>query len=152
MSVKTLLRCVATVLVVASLLPSMACMGKIQQAAQKQKERNDLMQIGLMYHNYYNINKSKPPATLDDLLKFGQQNDPAAAPVMNDLQSGKYVIYLGVDVMKLPDGSTNTVLGYESNVPTAGGPVLMADGAVRDMTPADFAAAKKPANAKLSKP
>jgi hypothetical protein len=151
MSLKTLLRCVATVLVVASLLPSMACMGKIQQAAQKQKERNDLMQIGLMYHNYIDTNK-KGPATLDDFVKFFQQNEPGAAPIITDLQSGKYVIYLGVDIPKLPDASFNTVLGYESNVPTAGGPVVMADGSPKDMTAAEFAAAKKPPNAKLSKP
>ena len=148
MFVKTLLRCVATVLVVASLLPSMACMGKIQQAAQKQKERNDLMQIGLMYHNYIDVNK-KGPATLDDFVRFAQKSDPA---VVNDLQSGKYVIYLDVDISKLPDGAFNTLLGYEANTPTAGGPVVMADGSTKDMTAAEFAAAKKPPSAKPSKP
>jgi hypothetical protein len=151
MSLKTLLRCVATVLVVMSLLPSLACMGKVQQAAQKQKERNDLMQIGLTYHNYYDTNH-KGPATLDDFVKFAQQADPGAAPVIADLQSGKYVIYLGVDISKLPDGAVNTVLAYEANVPTAGGPVLMADVSTREMTAAEFAAAKKPPNAKPSKP
>jgi hypothetical protein len=151
MSLKTLLRCVATVLLVASLVPSMACMGKIQQAAQKQKERNDLLQIGLIYHNYNDANK-KGPATLDDLVKFTQQSDPTAALVVADLQSGKYVIYLGVDITKLPDGATNTVLGYGANVPTAGGPVLMADASTKEMTAAEFAAAKKPPNAKPSAP
>jgi hypothetical protein len=151
MSAKTLLRCVATVLVVVSLLPSMACMGKVQQAAQKQRERNDLKQLGLTYHNYYETNH-KGPATLDDFIKFAQQADPGATPVIANLQSGMYVIYLGVDISKLPDGSGNTVLGYEANVPMAGGPVLMADGSTRDMTAAEFAAAKKPPNAKPSKP
>jgi hypothetical protein len=151
MSLKTMLRCVAAVLVVASLVPSMACMGKIQQAAQMQKEHNDLMQIGLMYHNYIDTNK-KGPATLDDFIKFFQQNEPGAGPIIADLQSGKYVIYLGVEISKLPDGSFNTVLGYESNVPNAGGPVVMADGSTKDMTAAEFAAAKKPPGAKPSKP
>jgi hypothetical protein len=149
MSTKTLLRCIATVLVVVSLLPSMACMGKIQQAAQKQKERNDLMQIGLTYHNYYDSN-GKSPATLDDFIKFAQSSDPPN--VIADLQSGKYVIYLGVDIKKLPDGQANTVLGYDANVPTAGGPVLMADASTREMTATEFAAANKPPNAKPSRP
>jgi hypothetical protein len=149
MSIKTLLRCVATVLVVVSLLPSMACMGKIQQAAQKQKEQNDLMQIGLTYHNYCDSNP-KGPATLDDFIKFAQSTDPP--DVIADLQSGKYVIYLGVEIKKLPDGQSNTVLGYGANVPTAGGPVLLADASTRQMTAAEFAAAKKPPNAKPSRP
>ena len=150
MSVKKMLRCVAAVLVVASLLPSLACMGRIQQAAQKAQESNDLKQLGMSYHSYIDTN-SKPPATLDELAAF-EDKSFGPSPATSGLRSGKYIVYLGVEVTKLPAGASNTVLGYESSVPTAGGPVVMADGMVKNMTAAEFTAATKPAGAKLSKP
>ena len=151
MTVKRVLRVIAAVLVVVTLLPSLACMGRIQQAAQKARDANDLMQIGLLYHNYCDLNSGKPPATLNDLVKFAHTNDPAAVPVIAGLQSGKYVIYLGVDFKKQTQGTTNTVLAYEANVPTAGGPVVMVDGSIKQMTAAEFAAAPKPIGGTLSK-
>jgi hypothetical protein len=53
--------------------------------------------------------------------------------------------------MKQTQGTGNTVLAYEANVPTAGGPVVMVDGSSRQMTAAEFAAATKPGGGKLSK-
>jgi hypothetical protein len=61
-------------------------------------------------------------------------------------------VYLDVDVPNLPAGPSGTVLGYEPKTPAEGGQVLMADGNVKDMTAAEFQAATKPPNAKLSKP
>jgi hypothetical protein len=151
MTVKKVLRVIAAVLLVVTLIPSLACMGKIQQAAQKVKDQNDLAQIGMLYHSYCDLNSGKPPATLDEFVKFAQTNQPGAAPAISGLQSGKYVIYLGVDFKKQTQGTGNTVLAYDANVPTAGGPVVMADGMVRQMTAAEFAAATKPVGGTLSK-
>src|SRR3984957_14424350 len=109
------------------------------------------MQLALDDHNFVDTNHN-PPATLDEFVAFFEKNY-GAGPVTSDLKSGKYVIFLDVTFTKLTDGTVNTVLGYESSVPTSGGPVVMADTSVRDMTAADFAAAKKPpAPAKPSKP
>jgi hypothetical protein len=155
MSVKTLkklMRCLAVVLIVGSLVPSLACMGRIQQAAQKAQEANDLMQLALTYHNFADSHKGKGPNTVDEFNTWAQQNAPEAAPVLSSLKSGKYVFYMGVDIINQPAGAQNTVLGYEANTPTAGGPVVMVDGSTRQMTAAEFQAATKPANAKLSKP
>jgi hypothetical protein len=151
MSLKTLLRCAATVLLVVSLAPSMACMGKVQQAAQRAQTSNDLKQIWLVYMNYQDSN-GRGPATLKEFADFAQTSDPSAMPVVNSLQSGKYVIYLGVKITDLKEGSSNTVLAYEAGVPTSGGLVVMADGFVKTMTAGEFAAAPKPPNPKPSQP
>ena len=80
------------------------------------------------------------------------QNDPETGVVMGGLKSGKYVFYMGVKMPTLTDGTANTVLGYAATTPTAGGLVVMADGSGQNMTAAEFAAAPKPPNAKLSQP
>jgi hypothetical protein len=140
----------AVLLASAGLLSSLACAG-VQRAAQQQKERNDLKQIALEYHNFVETNHN-PPATLDEFVAFFEKTY-GATPITSDLKSGKYVIYLDVDFAKVTDGTVNTVLGYESSVPASGGPVVMADSSVRDMTAAEFGTAKKPpAPAKPSKP
>jgi hypothetical protein len=141
----------AVALVASLLASSIGCLGRVRQAAQRAKESNELMQLGLLYHNYYD-STNKWPATVDEFVKFAQANDPATGPVISALQSGKYILYMDVDVAKLPAGSGNTVLAYEADVPAAGGPVLMADGSIRQMTAAEFSAATKPPNAKPSKP
>jgi hypothetical protein len=68
---------VAVVLVTACLL---AC-GGIRQAAQKAAEQaqkqNDLMQIGMMYHNFLNQNK-RPPSGPQDLQKVAGSPDDRA--------------------------------------------------------------------------
>jgi hypothetical protein len=140
----------AVMLATVALVSSLACAG-VQRAAQQQKERNDLKQIALEYHNFIETNHN-PPATLDEFVAFFEKTY-GASPLTSDLKSGKYVIYLDVTITKLTDGSVNTVLGYETSVPASGGPVVMADSSVREMTAAEFAAAKKPpAPAKPSKP
>jgi hypothetical protein len=153
MSMKTLrklVRGLAVVLVVASLVPSMACLGGIRQAAQRQQDANEMKMIALDYHGYIEDNK-KPPDTRDELVAHLGKIGGANSPVITALTTGKYVFYLGVNVAKLPD-SGNTVLGYEAAVPTSGGQVVMADGSVRQMTADEFAKATKPPNPKLSYP
>jgi hypothetical protein len=57
-------------------------------------------------------------------------------------------VFWNVEVTKLPAGSPNTVLGYERDVPTSGGVVLMADMSPRVMTAAQFNTATKPPTGK----
>jgi hypothetical protein len=146
MSMKTLVRC-AFFLVLANSLLSIGCLGRVQQAAQRAKDTNDLKMLGLVYHSYLDA-KSAPPATVDDLATF----DPNVKIVTDGVKSGKYKLYLGVSIIKLPEGASNTVLGYHADAPVSGGPVLMADGFCKTMTPTEFAAAPKPAGATLSQP
>jgi hypothetical protein len=84
---------------------------------------NELKQIGLAYHNYYQMNK-KGPARVEDLAPFYEN----AAPITERLKGGVYVLSYNVDLLRLTQGTSNTVLGYEADAPTKGGLVLMADG------------------------
>jgi len=151
---KQAMRAMTAILAAISLAALLACAGplqKVRQAAQRAKQQNDLKQIGIEYLNYGATN-GKSPATLDEFLTFFDKS-LGPNPISADLRSGKYIIYLDVKLKNLPKGTQNTVLGYESTVPTAGGPVLMADGSAQAMTAEEFnAAAKPPAPAKPSKP
>jgi hypothetical protein len=109
----------------------------VRQAAAQQKRQNDLMQIGLAYHNYVDTN-NKAPTKADDLipLLFGAA-EPAAM-----LQDGSVTFIYGVTIkdMEKQQGPANIVLAYESKVPTEGGLVLMGDASVQMLTPAAFKA------------
>jgi prepilin-type processing-associated H-X9-DG protein len=122
---------------VAFALLSTAC-GSVQQAAQRQQRKNDLLQIGLAYHSYLDAN-IKGPAKAEDLLPYIENN----AVLLQKMKSD-YTIIWGVDLKNptlLTQGTKNTVLGYESSAPTSGGQVLMCDGSVEQMTAAEFKAA-----------
>jgi hypothetical protein len=113
--------------------------GGVQQAAQRQKRSNDLKQIGLAYHNYLDA-EGKAPQQAADLQKYLQD----APAVSQALQNGQYVLLWGAKLQSMPAGAPNTVLGYEADVPTKGGNVLMGDASVRTMTAQEFQAAAKP--------
>ena len=74
---------------------------------------NDLKKLATAYHDYL-FQHNKPPATAGDLSPF------APGDLIGKVQSGAYILYMNVDVYKTPAGATNTVLGYERNVPTEG--------------------------------
>jgi hypothetical protein len=142
--VKTLraVRKVALVLAVMALLAP-GC-GRIKNAADRAKKSNDLKQLGLMYHSYIDANR-KGPASADELMT-AMAGEPGAKAVVQMVKDGKYVLIWGTtiaEMQKNPQGSTGTVLGYEATAPTAGGLVLMGDGAVQNMTAAELAAAPK---------
>jgi hypothetical protein len=140
------LRIVSALVVV---LVVVACSG-VRQAAQKAKTSNDLMQVGLLYHNFWDANKGKGPSGVVDLQKLAGA-DPSASTALAEVTGGKLVIIWNVrqqDAIKSPGGSSSLVLGYESSVPSAGGPVLMADSSVKQMTADEFKAAPKAAAGK----
>lgn len=101
---------------------------------------NDLKQIGLAYHNM-NDATNKAPAKAKDLAPYFENSKK----LLDFLESGQIVFYYNVRLQKILVGAglSNTVLAHVKDVPTKGGLVLMADGSVRKMSPAEFKKAHK---------
>jgi predicted small lipoprotein YifL/predicted RecA/RadA family phage recombinase len=93
----------------------------------------DLKQIGLAYQNYLDTN-GQAPQQAQDLLVYLENNQK----LVDAIKDGTYVVYWNVRLHNLPDGTSNTLLGYTWNVPTEGGIALMADGAVKNMKKDEF--------------
>jgi hypothetical protein len=111
----------------------------IRQAAARQKQRNLLTQIGLAYHNC-NDAMGRGPVDLEELKKIGE----LPADAVQALQNGDVVLIWEVRIPSgMPQGAPVTVLGYEKDVPTKGGLVLMGDASVVQQTAAEFEAAPK---------
>jgi hypothetical protein len=106
-------------------------------AAERQKRTNDLKQIGLAYHNYFDSLK-KAPAKAADLGPF-VENDKR---LLGLLDNKDIVFQFGVTPLEMTDGTSNTVLAYDKDVPTKGGLVLMGDVSVKSMTAEEFKKAK----------
>lgn len=136
-------RTVAVLLLTGFAVLSMACgaVGRVREAADRQARSNDLKQIALSYISYCDVNR-KGPANIDELVNL----QPEIAPVAQKVKNGQYVVPWNVNMANMTqftEGTSNTVLAYESAVPTAGGLVVMCDGFVKNMTAAEFNAAPK---------
>jgi hypothetical protein len=131
-----IIRRAATALGLAVLAACLLACGSVRQAAERQKKSNDLKQIGLALHSYNDVKKTLPPDE-KDFLDWARQFQPEIVPLV---QSGQYtIIYAKVSLGTLPDGASNTVLGYENVPSTPGGRlVLTADAAVFPMSEAEF--------------
>jgi hypothetical protein len=133
---------VGLVLGVVLLLLGCGGVARVREAAARAKKANQMKLVGLAYHDYQD-NKGQPPAQAADLLPL-LSTEPDAAQA---LQSGDVVVLWGAKVPQdFPDGTSLTVLGYDKDVPTKGGLVLMGDGAVQNMTAAEFQKAPRPKN------
>jgi hypothetical protein len=112
--------------------------GGVFTPAERLKAENDLKQIGLAYHTA--IDTGRPPSKPDDLYPFleGAQTAPSQG-----LAIGKYVVFWNVRITDMTQGTSNTVLAYYKDVPSAGGPVLMGDATTKVMTAEEFKAAPK---------
>ncbi len=109
-----------------------------RSAAQKVKRSNQLKQIGLAYHNYIDA-FGQAPTKVDDLKNYMEGGNDAYKAMAN----GDYVVLWGVSIPEMTAGASNTVLGYEKDVPTKGGLVLMGDAFVREMSADEFKNAPK---------
>jgi hypothetical protein len=118
-----------------------AC-GGLKQAAQKKQKENQLRVLGLMYFEYHDMKgNGRGPSNANDLQKLPSVDAAAYAA----LQRGDFVLIWDASIpASFPQGTSNTVLGYEASAPTNGGLVLMGDGSVQEMTAAQFQAAPKP--------
>jgi hypothetical protein len=96
-----------------------------------------LEEVGSVY-KYIAAEKKPPPAKLADLESY----EPSLPTAWPKLQSGELVLFWGSGASKDP-AAARTVLGYEKDVPSAGGKVLMQDGSVAPMSAAEFQSAPK---------
>jgi hypothetical protein len=110
-------------------------------AAEQKKASNDLKELVLAYHAFVDANPGKAPGNLDALSKYFTQD----GKVLQAMKEGKYVFFYGARIESMTQGTSNTVLAYEKDVPTRGGLVAMADGVVKTMTVQEFQAAPKAA-------
>ena len=130
-----------TIVLIGAIIALLLGCGSVRNAADRAKRSNRLKAAALAYINYCDDNRGKAPAGPADLQKYVSE----FPEVGQALQNGDIVIYWNV---RFPDdmqqqGTSNTVLGYEKDVPAKGGMVIMGDGSVREMTAQEFQAAPK---------
>jgi hypothetical protein len=94
-------------------------------------EKTELLDLFDAY-NEYAKNHQRPPQKLEDLKKYEAVHDVG----VRVLREGKYVAVWGVTSRE-----GNTVLAYAKDAPTQGGPVLLGDGTVKNMTADELKAA-----------
>jgi hypothetical protein len=94
--------------------------------------QTQLRQIHAIYQLHIK-NQEKPPSEVEDLARY----EGVYPSTLKDLRDGKYIV-----VWDVKTKDSGTVLAYEKDVPTNGGTVVMADGAVKTMTADQFKRAK----------
>jgi hypothetical protein len=113
---------------------------KTGDASDKEKS-SYLKQYGIAYLNHMDT-MDIGPSKADDLATYVEKD----VRLLKPLRAGEYVLIWDVTV---PDqkngykGAGDLVLGYVKDVPTKGGPVLLGDGKVVQMTAEEFSKAKK---------
>ena len=100
---------------------------------------NDVGQI----FRLYTFSNHKPPKTIADFASFEAIN----AMGVLALRDGSVVARSGVVIQDVEEGpatkdSADEVMAYAKEVPTSGGPVLMHNRTIRQMTADEFKAAK----------
>jgi len=104
---------------------------------------NELRQFGLAYIAY-NDAVRKGPSKVDDLGPYMENNQT----VLNLVRNGEIVLIFGARIpADLPEGSSNTLLGYIKEAPERGGSVLLGDGSTRLVTKEEFAKLPRPKKA-----
>jgi len=126
-----------TLAVVAVLLGCGGIQKAIQEEEKKQKRRTQLEDIGAAYAGYRDANDDQSPSKVADVEKDLEATALAA------INSGEIVVIWDADfdAMKKGKGPEAFILAYDSTAPAGGGPVLMADEEVKDMTAGEFKAA-----------
>jgi hypothetical protein len=90
--------------------------------------------IGLAYHTV-NASQGRGPKTIEELEKAFKPD----ASAIQRIKNGEIVVRWGLRIPgSFPEGTSNTVLLYEKDVPTQGGAVVMGDAGFRMMTAEEF--------------
>jgi hypothetical protein len=121
-------------LVLAVLLPAAGC-GRRQE--QTLSNEGIVREVGDLYRMHWE-QKKRAPIKAEDLRDY----EPGGPTGFSALTSGTVVVLWGAKMSKTPEAA-NTVLGYEKDVPTKGGAVVMLDGSTKTMTADEFNAAPK---------
>jgi len=101
-----------------------------------------LSDVGQMFRQY-TFNNHKPPTKVADFAPLEAVN-----PIgLKALQDGDIIARSGVVIQDFEEGpatkdSPDEVIAYAKEVPTSGGPVLMHNRTIRQMTAEEFKAAK----------
>jgi hypothetical protein len=96
---------------------------------------NDLKEIGLAYHSYFDKNK-KGPAKADDLASFLDATN--RKKLIDALKAEDVVFIYNVGILDMIDGTSNTLIAYVKDAPKDGGLVLYGDGSVKTMKADEF--------------
>ncbi|HZY84441.1 MAG TPA: DUF1559 domain-containing protein [Gemmataceae bacterium] len=118
--------------------PPKPAAGAVSPAGSRLRE-NEMKQIALAYHSFWSANGNRGPAKVEELAPYYENSVNITAL----LTSGEVVVYPGATIRSMINGSSNTVLGYEKDVPTKGGLVMMGDGSVKKMSADAFAKSPK---------
>jgi hypothetical protein len=111
---------------------------RVREAADRTRRMNDLQQVGVAIHSYYNANKQMP-AKADDLKPF------LAAPTEKRLLSGEIeVIWNAEPSPEQNAGKSKVIIGWDT-APAFGGNhlVLFSDGEVQQLSDDAFRNAPK---------
>lgn len=101
-----------------------------------------LIDVGQMFRQY-TFNNHKPPTKVVDFAPLEAVN-PLGLKALHD---GDIIAHSGVVIQDVNEGpatkdSPDEVIAYAKEVPTSGGPVLMHNRTIRQMTAGEFKAAK----------
>jgi hypothetical protein len=100
--------------------------------------REDLGKIGMAYHNFNDAMRGRGPRNLEEFKPYVEGGSKTA---YDGLKEGRYVFIWNVRLLDMQPPH-ETVLGYEKDVPTRGGPVLFGDASVKNLTAEEFKAAR----------
>lgn len=99
--------------------------------------RPDFHQIGLAYNAI--CAEGKPPKSKEDFRSYLK-----SPKLMKHFDDGIIEFYYNVSPLQMPEGSSNTIVGYEPRSDqSAQRLVIMGDGSVKTMTDAEYAKAPK---------
>src|SRR5262245_4086406 len=101
--------------------------------AQERVTGNDLKQLGLAYHAFHDAN-NKGPANAEELAPFFENSKK----LLDHLKSKRIEFFYNVRITDMTEGTANTILAYEKELPSKGGFALYGDGTVRKLSADEF--------------
>ncbi|SIN95110.1 hypothetical protein SAMN05444166_1753 [Singulisphaera sp. GP187] len=112
-------------------------------------ESINLREVGDAYRTYV-LAKKAPPKKVADIREYEAGYPMAFA----GLKAGELEVFWGGELLQpeavVPDVKSDTILAFESKVPKEGGYVLLTNREIKKLTPEEFKAAPKAAEASSS--